>query len=392
MVRRRRVKNNKFNFFAWLLKPFFPDRGPEHHPDRALLVSIGLLLFLGIIFLSSASSTLAFYRHMDAYRFVKQQLTHGVLPGILLFYITFRIDYKIYKKFTYLWLALSFLLLILVFIPAFKGDFGTAQSWIVIGGSFAIQPSEMVKLLLILFLSAWFVDKGRKINELKATTIPFVLFLLAVSFLLVMQPDFGTLSIIALTSLALFYIAGARFWHLLAIFAAAAGGFFVMVKAAPYRMNRFAAWLNPDIDPQGIGWQIKQSLIAVGSGGWLGLGLGSSRQKSYLPMPANDSIFAVIAEELGFIFTVVFLALFITLIYRGFLIAKRSPDNFAKLVALGITIWLSFQIFINIGGMIKLVPLTGVPLPFISLGGTNLVVTLIAMGILANISKFTTQR
>jgi cell division protein FtsW len=164
-----------------------------------------------------------------------------------------------------------------------------------------------------------------------------------------------------------------------------------MIKAAPYRMNRFVAWLNPDFDPQGIGWQIKQSLIAIGSGGWLGLGLGSSRQKSYLPMPANDSIFAVVAEEIGFIFTIIFLALFAILMLRGFRIIRHSEDNFAKLIALGITIWISLQIFINIAGMLQLLPLTGVPLPFISLGGSNLMVTLLSMGILANISRFTTR-
>jgi cell division protein FtsW len=184
-------------------------------------------------------------------------------------------------------------------------------------------------------------------------------------------------------------VAGAKLTHLWSILGAGALAFIVMVKTAPYRMNRITVWLNPDVDPQGIGWQIKQSLIAVGSGGWLGLGLGASRQKSYLPQPANDSIFAVIAEEIGFIFTLAFIILFSILIYRGFQIVRQSNDNFAKLLALGITIWIALQVLINIGGMLKIMPLTGVPLPFISLGGTNLVVTLIAMGILANISKFT---
>lgn len=386
MIRQRRRKDN---FITWLLRPFFPGRGPEHHPDRVLLITVGLLLFLGLIFLSSASSTMAFDRYLDAYRFVKQQLTHGILPGILFFYVAFRIDYKIYNKLSYLWLAVSLILLGLVL--AIGGDFGTAKSWIVVG-SISFQPAELVKLLIILFLSSWFISRGRNIKNFKATTLPFIIFLSVISVLIIMQPDIGTLSIIALTSLALFYIAGGNLLHLFGMMVAGAGAFFAMIKFASYRMDRITAWIDPDSDPLNIGWQIKQSLIAVGSGGWLGLGLGASRQKSYLPMPANDSIFAIIAEELGFVFTVLILLLFATLIYRGFLIAKRSPDNFAKLVALGITTWLAIQIFINIGGIIKLMPLTGVPLPFVSLGGTNLVITLIAMGILANISKFTTQR
>jgi cell division protein FtsW len=213
-----------------------------------------------------------------------------------------------------------------------------------------------------------------------------------ISFLIIKQPDIGTLSIIGLTALAMYYVAGAKLTHLWSILSAGALAFIIMVKAAPYRMNRITAWLNPDIDPQGIGWQIKQSLIAVGSGGWLGLGLGASRQKSYLPQPANDSIFAVIAEEIGFLFVLAFIILFIILIHRGFQIVRKSNDNFAKLLAIGISTWMALQIFINIGGILKLMPLTGVPLPFISLGGTNLVVTLIAMGVLINISKFTNQR
>ena len=162
----------------------------------------------------------------------------------------------------------------------------------------------------------------------------------------------------------------------------------MLKKRFLYRLNRLVAWLNPNIDTEGIGWQIKQSIIAVGSGGWLGLGLGSSRQKSYLPQPANDSIFSIIAEEMGFIFCLFFIALFVFLVYRGFKIARNAPDVLAKLTALGISSWLAIQVLINIGGMLQVMPLTGVPLSFISLGGSNLVVTLAAVGIMTNISKF----
>lgn len=389
MVGRRKKQNN---FWVWFLEPFVPRRGSAgHQPDFVLLIIIGLLLFFGLIFLSSASSTLAFYRHNDTYRFVKQQLTHGILPGLFLFYIACRMNYQVYKKFLWPALMFSFLLLILVFTTSLQGGFGSAESWISLG-SLSFQPAELVKLSLIIFLAGWLDNKGSQVKSMKATTIPFIIILIIVSFLIIKQPDFGTLTIIAITALAMFYIAGARLSHLIYIIGAASVSFIALVKAAPYRMNRFIAWLNPEIDPQGIGWQIKQSLIAIGSGGWLGAGLGASRQKSYLPQPANDSIFAIIAEEIGFIFTVGLVILFIILMYRGFQIVKKSDDNFAKLIALGITVWISLQIFINISGMLQLLPLTGVPLPLISLGGTNLVVTMVALGILINISKFTNAR
>ncbi|MFA6307602.1 MAG: putative lipid II flippase FtsW [Patescibacteria group bacterium] len=382
-----RRRNN--SFIEWFLQPFTSRRTDGHQPDFVLLIIIALLLFFGLVFLSSASSVLAFYEYQDTYRFVKQQIIHGILPGLLLFYIAIRINYIYYKKLAWLALLGSFGLLILVFFTSLGSSY-SAQSWIVFG-SISFQPSELVKLFLIIFLAAWFEIKGNDIKEFKKTTIPFIIIIACIGFLIIKQPDIGTLSIIGITALAMYYVAGARLTHLGLILAAASVTFVVMIKAAPYRMNRIVAWLNPNVDPQGIGWQIKQSLIAVGSGGWMGLGIGSSRQKSYLPQPANDSIFAIIAEEIGFLFSLAFIILFIILIHRGFQIVRQSDDTFAKLLALGITTWMALQIFINIGGMLKLMPLTGVTLPFMSLGGTNLVVTLLAMGILANISKFTNQ-
>lgn len=386
MIGRR--KNNSFK--NWFLQPFINTRGGGHQPDFVLLGTIGLLLFFGLIFLSSASSILGFYKYQDTYRFVKQQILHGLLPGLLLFYLAIRVNHQYYRKLAWLGLLGSFGLLILVFLTSLGSEY-SAQSWIILSG-FSFQPSELVKLFLIIFLAAWFERKGSDMKSLKKTTIPFVIIIGLIGFLIIKQPDIGTLSIIGITALAMYYAAGAKLTHLGSILAAGALGLVALVKAAPYRMNRITTWLNPDVDPQGIGWQIKQSLIAIGSGGWLGLGIGSSRQKSYLPQPANDSIFAVIAEEIGFLFSVGFIILFLILIHRGFQIIRQSNDTFAKLLALGITVWMALQVFVNIAGMIKLIPLTGVPLPFMSLGGTNLVVTLIAMGILANISKFTSHR
>jgi len=384
------IRKRKNNFIAWLARPFW-GRGFGNQPDLVLLVVVGFLLFFGLLFLSSASSTLAFGKHHDTYFFVKQQLLHGILPGLLLFYIALRINYKVYEKLAYLFLIVSLILLLLVVFTNLGNQYGTATSWINLGG-ISFQPSEFVKLFFILFLADWLSKKGNRIKNFKTGTLPFVIILSIISVLIIKQPDIGTLIIIALIALAMFFASGAKWSHLAAIISVGLAGLLVLIKAAPYRLSRFTAWLNPDIDPRGIGWQIKQSLIAVGSGGWLGLGLGDSRQKSYLPMPANDSIFAIIAEEIGFIFTLCFLALFVILMMRGFYIIRNAPDNFAKLTALGITVWLSTQIFINIAGIIQLLPLTGVPLSFVSLGGSNLVVTLVSIGILANISRFTNQR
>ncbi len=373
---------------AWFVSPFLERRPGEHQPDFVLLTVVGLLLFFGLIFLSSASSTLAFFKYDDTYRFVKQQIVHGLLPGLLLFYLAVRINYQRYKNIAWLGLIFSLLLLGLVFVTGAQGGY-TARSWVSIG-SLSFQPAEPVKLMMIVFLAAWFEKMAGGVKTW-SMTLAFVAILFLLSILIVFQPDIGTLSIITLIALAMFYAAGARLTHLLYIIGAGVAAFLAMIKAAPYRVDRITAWLHPETDPQGIGWQIKQSLIAVGSGGWLGLGLGASRQKSYLPQPANDSIFAVIAEEIGFVFTLGLIILFTVLIYRGFQIARNAPDNFGRLIAIGISVWLAVQLFINVAGILKLMPLTGVPLPFVSLGGTNLVVTLIAMGILLNISKYTTR-
>ncbi|PWB38287.1 MAG: stage V sporulation protein E [Parcubacteria group bacterium] len=383
MVRKRRSE-----IISWFLEPFIPRRGQGHQPDFVLLVILGVLLFMGLLFLSSASSTMAFYKFGDTYFYVKQQLVHGLLIGAILFYICIRINFDWYRRMAPLFLLGSLALLGLVFISNFVNHYGTARSWIVLG-NFSFQPSELVKLFYILFLAGWCDRLGRKVGDWSTGFLPFIFLLATICLLIILQPDIGTLSIIVLVSLAMYFAAGAKWKHLGIIVVAGSIFLVTMIKFAAYRMSRILVWLHPDLDPQGAGWQIKQSLIAIGSGGWFGVGLGSSRQKSYLPQPANDSIFPIISEEIGFVFTAIFLLLFVILIFRGFKIARHSEDNFAKLTAIGITVWLAVQIFINIAGMTNLLPMTGVPLTFISLGGSNLAVSLAAMGILANISKYT---
>ncbi len=382
-----RKKRNKL--LSWFLQPFTGSIN-KHAPDYFLLIITGLLLFFGLLFLSSASAPLAFYKHnQETYYFLKQQIFHGLIPGLFIFYIALRVDYIKYKKYYSYFLIFTLLLLIAVFIPGLKTEYGQANSWIYIG-SVSFQTSELAKLTLIIFLAGYFDNYSKAFKYWKSGLLPFSLLLLTIATLLALQPDFGTLIIFILIALSMYFAIGAPWKHLALISSAGLLGLLIAIKAAPYRLARFTAFLNPEIDPQGIGWQIKQALIAVGSGHFFGLGIGQSRQKfRYLPEPAGDSIFAIIAEELGFVFSLLFLSLFVFLMLRGFKIIKESNDSFAKLLALGIIIWLAVQAFINIASIIGLLPLTGVPLPFVSLGGSNLIVSLLSIGILANISKFT---
>ncbi len=383
------MRRARFNFIAWLLEPFYAKRGAGHQPDLILLGAVGVLTFLGLLFLSSASATQSFYRYHDTYRLVKQQLTHGILPGLFLFYLALRTDYVRLQKFSKYFLILCFVLLGLVFVSSLNNNYGSAQSWIVLGGV-SFQPSELVKLFYIAYLATWLDSRYKELHTWSRGTIPFLLILGLISLLLIKQPDIGTLFILVCIAMSMFFVAGAHWKHILYIIVSGLAALLLLIKIEPYRMNRFITWLNPNVDAGSIGYHLKQSLIAIGSGGWLGVGLGNSKQKSYVPMPANDSIFSIMSEEIGFIFTVGVIALFAVVLWRGFLIARYAPDNYSRFFAVGIVVWLTTQVFVNIAGLMRIIPMTGVSLPFISLGGSNLVVTLMAVGILANISRHTT--
>jgi cell division protein FtsW len=218
--------------------------------------------------------------------------------------------------------------------------------------------------------------------------IPFLGILALAGFLIIHQPDTGTLGVIILIAISMFFVSGASLTHIFGIFVAGIVGLIGLIMVAPYRLNRFLVFLNSDHDPQGVGYQVNQALLAMGSGGLFGLGLGHSRQKfNYLPEPVGDSIFAIIGEELGLIGASIVVFLFVLLALRIIKIAKGAPDDFAKIVAVGIASWVTFQAFVNIAAITAMMPLTGIPLPFISYGGTSFVFLMAAMGILLNISK-----
>jgi len=366
-------------------------------PDYFLLgVSIFLLMF-GIIILASVSAAFSFKKFDDTAYLLRHQILMGLIPGLILGFILYKIDLSLIKKWAPRLFLFNLFLLIAVFLPILGSNFGTASSWIYLG-IVSFQPAEFLKLTFILYLAAWLTTRTDKTvsvknpREFNRTLVAFLLALAIVCLLLILQPDVGTLAIIAVTAVAMYFSTNLPLVHTFLIFLIGSAVFYSMVKISPYRLNRLLVFLNSDIDPMGIGYQMKQALIAIGSGGVAGVGLGLSIQKhGFLPQSISDSIFAVFSEETGFIGAFFLIFLFLVFAWRGFKIAKESKDKFCQLVALGITVWIISQTFVNIGAMIGMLPLTGVPLPFISYGGSALVAELAGLGILLNISKKNNQ-
>lgn len=360
---------------------------PNQKPDQILIITIFALIVFGLVMISSAGVAVSQYRFNDGYYFFKHQLFYGVLPGLLLMYLAQKIDYRIWKKFAFFLFAVNLFFLVLVFIPGLGLKFQGASRWIQLG-PFSFQPSEMLKLTMILYLAAWLEGKKELKADLFEGFIPFLAIIGVVSFLIMKQPDMGTLGVIVLVAMCVYFLSGAKTSHIAAMIGGGVVAFLALVKFESYRMNRLLVFLHPELDPRGIGYQINQALLAIGSGGIFGLGLGHSRQKfNYLPEPVGDSIFAIICEEIGLIGAVILIVLFLVFAMRGFKIAKNAPDMFGRLVAVGITSWVIFQALINISAISGLVPLTGVTLPFVSYGGTSLIFSMIGVGILLNISK-----
>lgn len=359
----------------------------NNKPDQILITTIFALLVFGLVMLSSAGVAISQSRFGDSYYFFKHQLFFGVLPGLALMFIAQKIDYHFWRKFAFPLFALNLVFLVLVFIPGVGLNFQGASRWISLGW-FSFQPSEMLKLSLILYLAAWLESKREMGADLFEGFLPFLAIVGAVGFLIIKQPDMGTLGTVVLIAMAVYFLSGAKWRHIAAMLGLGALAFIALVKFESYRMSRLLVFLHPELDPRGIGYQINQALLAIGSGGVFGLGLGHSRQKfNYLPEPVGDSIFAIVAEEIGLIGAAILVILFVMFAMRGFKIAKAAPDSFGRLVAVGITSWVIFQALINISAISGLVPLTGITLPFVSYGGTSLVFLMIGVGILLNISK-----
>lgn len=361
-------------------------RGGSGRPDFVLVVLIAILTVIGLVMVSSASVVMS--RSIDGGSnsvFISQAIWAAV--GLVSLFIFSKIDYRLWAKISPILLVVSILLLIAVFLPGLGFEHNGATRWINLGFA-TLQPSELIKLTLILFLASWFEKKGDDVRDFTKGTLPFLVIVGVIAGLIMFQPDMGTASVIVSTAGIMFLLAGASVTHLFGLVLTAAAFIWALIASAPYRLERLMTFMNPSSDSSGAGYQIKQALVAVGSGGLFGLGFGRSRQKfNYLPEAATDSIFAVIAEELGFIRAGLIILVILLFVLRGYKIAKEAPDAFARLVAAGITTWVAAQSFINILAILGLMPLTGVPLPFISYGGTSLVMLLAACGILLNISK-----
>ncbi len=360
-------------------------------PDYVLIGLIAVTLGFGLLMLASAGTVVAFEQYGDAGYFVKRQL-FAVAVGLVALVFLSRIDYHVWRRMAFVFLVITIVLLVLVLVPQLSEGAQGARRWLYLG-PYSFQPSELAKLTFLLYLGMWLEKRGQGVQSFEYGLAPFLTLLGIIAGLIILEPNFSTMSVIVAISVVMFFVAGARAKHLLWIIGGAAAAALVLIKLAPYRAARFTVFLNPDLDPQGIGYHINQALLAVGSGGLWGLGLGHSRQKfNFLPEVTGDSIFAVIAEELGFIFSVGIILLFLAIMLRGLKIARSAPDLFGKLVATGITVWFIVQALFNISAMIGLAPLTGIPLPFISHGGTAVSIALAAVGILINISRQATGR
>ncbi|MCM3698493.1 stage V sporulation protein E [Paenibacillus macerans] len=356
-------------------------------PDFWLMASILGLLAIGIVMVYSAGSVLAFHDYGDSFYFVKRQLLFAVL-GLVAMFLMMNFDYRLLRKYAKVGLVICFALLVIVLIPGIGVVRGGARSWLGIS-SFGIQPSEFMKLGMILFLSYFLSQEDYKITNFTKGLLP-PLGVIGLAFgLIMLQPDLGTGTVMLGASLLIVFTAGARILHLAGLAGLGALGFVGLILAAPYRLKRITAFLDPWSDPLGAGYQIIQSLYAIGPGGLAGLGLGMSRQKySYVPEPQTDFIFSILAEELGFIGGLLVLLLFLILVWRGMRVAMTIDDTFGSLLAVGIVGMVAVQVVINIGVVIGLMPVTGITLPLISYGGSSLTLMLTALGILLNLSRY----
>jgi cell division protein FtsW len=355
--------------------------------DQPFLFGVLALLCIGLLMIASAGVFYGETRFNDSYFFFKRQLI-GLSIGLVLAYLFSRISYRVWRSLAVPIFLFALVLLILVFIPGVGTTAYGAARWIELG-PVSFQPSEVMKLAMILYLSAWLSGKGKaKTEDFYEGFVPFLAILFFVAFLILKQPDTGTLFLIFATALSIFFYSGANWKHIVGMIGFAGITLLFLIKAAPYRMQRLLVFMNPEHDPQGAGYQITQALVAIGSGGFFGVGLGYSHQKfNYLPEPVTDSIFAIFGEEFGFIGACVLIVMFVFLAVRGMRIARNAPDRFGELLGIGIASWITIQAFINIAAISGLIPLTGVPLPFVSYGGTSLAVLLSAVGILLNISR-----
>ncbi|MBI3631613.1 MAG: putative lipid II flippase FtsW [Candidatus Staskawiczbacteria bacterium] len=360
-----------------------------HKPDYLLLGTIIFLIIFGLVVLTSTSIVISQKKFGESFYFLKHQILNGLLPGLIIFLIISHLNYSFLKRYAMIIIIITVILMILV--PLIGTSYKGAQRWLALGG-FSFQPSELLKISLIIYLASWIESRKKDINSLNSVAT-ILLIMLVPAIFLILQPDMSTLAIIILISMIMYFYSSAKISYF------ALGGLviaFLLVAVtlvAPYRLKRITSFLNPEIGAQGLNYQINQSLVAIGSGGFWGRGYGQSIQKfNFLPEPVGDSIFAVLAEEFGFLgITLTILAFFIIL-KNGLAVANQAPDFFSQSLAIGLTSYIVVQAFINILSISGLIPLMGIPLPFFSYGGSHFISNLATCGILINISKYTKNK
>lgn len=357
-------------------------------PDVWLLAAVAGLLGLGVVMVLNVSYFQAGVRYHDPYLFFRKHLL-SVLAGVGMMLLVSRIRLELLERWAAVMLPLCMVALLLVLTPGIGVERGGARRWIAFGG-FSLQPSEFVKLGVVLFLARWISQHRERMGSFLNGILPALAAVGVCCALIMGQPDFGTTVILGTLALLMLYVGGARPLHIGGLVALGVVGMVAAVQVAPYRMRRLLAFLDPFEHARDGAYQLVQSLIAVGSGGVAGVGLGQSKQKmAFLPEAHTDFIFALVGEELGLIGALVVLALFAVVAVRGFRVAARHPDSFASLLAFGLTAVLILSAVVNIGVVLGLLPTKGLPLPFLSYGGSAIMVTMIEVGVLASLSRMT---
>ena len=354
--------------------------------DPVILTLVILLIGIGLVAVFSASSMLADQRYGDHYYYLKKQVLFSLL-GIVSMVLAKNINYLFYRKLAYLFLGSGLILLILLLVPGFGVKVGGAQRWFRFG-FISIQPSELAKLSLMIFVAYHMSKNVQNMGSFYHGLLPHLLVGAAFMVLMLLQPDLGTAVIIGMWMLAILFIGGVNLFQILVLTGLVTPIIFYLISHTAYRLQRLWAFLNPWQDPQGFGFQIIHSFLAFGSGGLWGVGLGNSKQKLfYLPEPHTDFILSIIAEEMGLIGVTVLLIMFAFVVIKGIKISLNAPELFGTYLAMGISCMLALQVIVNMGVVMALLPTKGLTLPFISYGGSSLVVNLTCMGILMNISK-----
>jgi cell division protein FtsW len=353
--------------------------------DRALVLAVGALAAFGLVMVFSASEVQGWlWFHNPAYYFERQLLWLAL--GVVLLWAGAHIDYHRLRSLAWPLAGVTVVLMVLVLLPHFGIEVNGARRWLRLG-PLQMQPAELAKVASIIFMALWLERHRERIGSLEDGVVPFLALLGAVTVLVILERDLGTTLIVAGILLSQFLVAGGRKRHVLLLLLIVGLCLYVFIRMEPYRLHRILAFVDPWADPLNTGFQAIQSVVALGSGGITGLGLGHSIQKyQWLPFAHTDFIFAIVGEETGLLGTTIVLALFGLFTYRGYRVALKAPDAFGSLLACGVTTWIAFQALVNIAAVTVTLPTTGIPLPFISYGGSSLAITLLAVGILMNVS------